>query len=87
MREQYAAFGRLTDSLRAAQDRADRARAALDRARRDVRRRAATAYASGMRQWEDSTYEGYDSIVQGLARQAGREPVTDTTGRGRLGRG
>ena len=33
-----------------------------------------------MRQWEDSTYQGYDSIVQGLARRAAREPVTDTTG-------
>jgi hypothetical protein len=33
-----------------------------------------------MRQWEDSTYEGYDSIVRGLTRRAGNEPVTDTTG-------
>ena len=28
----------------------------------------------------NSTYQGYDSIVQGLSRRAGREPVTDTTG-------
>ncbi len=77
--ERYAAFGRLSDSLRVAQDRADRTRAALDRARRDFATRG-DSLRVGMRQWEDSTYEGYDSIVQGLARQAGREPVTDTTG-------
>ena len=33
--ERYAAFGRLSDSLRVAQDRADRTRAALDPARRE----------------------------------------------------
>ena len=27
-----------------------------------------------MRQWEDSTYQGYDSIVQGLARRSGASP-------------
>jgi hypothetical protein len=75
----YAVFGRLTDSLKAAQDRAERGRTELDRARRE--------FATGgdslrlrMRQWEDSTYRGYDSIVQSLARRAGREAVTDTTG-------
>jgi hypothetical protein len=33
-----------------------------------------------MRQWEDSTYQGWDSIVRGIALRTGREPVTDTTG-------
>src|SRR6185437_142288 len=75
----YAVFGRLTDSLRAAQDRTERTRAELDRARREFVLRSDTLRLR-MRQWEDSTYQGYDSIVQGLARRAGREPVTDTTG-------
>ena len=70
---------RLADSLRATEARAERARAELDRARRDfvgqsdsLRRR--------MRQWEDSTYRGWDSVVQALARRSGRTAVTDTTG-------
>jgi hypothetical protein len=72
-------FERLTDSLRAAQDRAARARTALDQARRDFAARG-DSLRLRMRLWEDSTYQGYDSIVQGLTRRAGREAVTDTTG-------
>ena len=75
----YAVFGRLTDSLDAAQERVARARVTLDRARRDFMDRG-DSLRLRMRQWEDSTYSGYDSIVQNLARRAGREPVTDTTG-------
>jgi hypothetical protein len=75
----YAMFGRLSDTLKAEQDRAERARAELDRARRSFVARS-DSLRLGMRQWEDSTYQGYDSIVQGLARRAGREPATDTTG-------
>jgi hypothetical protein len=75
----YAALGRLSDSLRTAKDRADRAKAELDRARRDFASHG-DSLRLRMRQWEDSTYQGYDSIVQGLTRSAGREPVTDTTG-------
>jgi hypothetical protein len=67
------------DSLRQAQIEAERTRAALDRARQLFAGRGDTLRLR-MRQWEDSTYQGYDSIVQGLARQSGREPVTDTTG-------
>jgi hypothetical protein len=73
------AFRRLTDSLRAAERRVERERVALDRARREFVGRSDTL-RSRMRQWEDSTYQGYDSIVQTLARRAAREPVTDTTG-------
>jgi hypothetical protein len=75
----YAVFGRLSDSLKSAQDRAERARVDLDRARRTFVDRSDTLRLR-MRQWEDSTYEGYDSIVRGLTRRAGNEPVTDTTG-------
>jgi hypothetical protein len=75
----YAVFGRLSDSLKAAQGQAERLHSELDRARRDFVGRS-DSLRLRMRQWEDSTYQGYDSIVQGLARRAGREPVTDTTG-------
>ena len=77
--QQYAVFGRLTDSLRAAQDRVNRTRVALDRERRDFAARGDSLRAR-MRQWEDSTYQGYDSLVQSLTRRAGRQAVTDTTG-------
>ena len=75
----FAVFERLTDSLRAAQDRAARAKTALDQARRDFAARG-DSLRLRMRLWEDSTYQGYDSIVQGLTRRAAREAVTDTTG-------
>jgi hypothetical protein len=75
----YAVFGRLSDSLKSAQERAEHARVDLDRARREFVDRSDTLRLR-MRQWEDSTYQGYDSIVQGLTRRAGREAVTDTTG-------
>jgi len=77
--QHYAVFGRLTDSLRVAQERADQARVALDHERRTFSVRG-DSLRLRMRQWEDSTYQGYDSLVQGLARRAAREPVTDTTG-------
>jgi hypothetical protein len=77
--QKFAFFGRLTDSLRAARDRAERARAVLDQARREFAERG-DSLRLRMRQWEDSTYQGYDSIVQGLTRRTGREAVTDTTG-------
>jgi hypothetical protein len=75
----YAVFGRLSDSLKSAQERAERARTELDRDRRNCPARG-DSLRLRMRQWEDSTYQGYDSIVQALARQSRREPVTDTTG-------
>jgi hypothetical protein len=74
----YAVFGRLTDSLEAAQQRAERGRTELDRARREFAARG-DSLRLRMRQWEDSTYRGYDSIVERLARAGHREPVTDTT--------
>jgi hypothetical protein len=75
----HAVFGRLSDSLTTVQAKAERARDELDRARREFVTRSDTLRRR-MRQWEDSTYQGYDSIVQGLALRAGRQPVTDTTG-------
>jgi hypothetical protein len=75
----YARFGRLSDSLAAAQKRAETARVTLDRARVAFVSRS-EGLRGAVRQWQDSTYRGYDSIVQRLARDRRREPVTDTTG-------
>lgn len=73
----YAQFGRLSDSLKSADARTQTARATLDKARSSFVTRSDTLRAL-VRQWEDSTYRGYDSIVQ--SRAHGREAVTDTTG-------
>ncbi len=73
----YARFGRLTDSVAAADARAKTAHEALDKARQPFVARSESLRAT-VKQWEDSTYRGYESIVRGLSR--GREAVTDTTG-------
>ncbi len=75
----HGVFGRLSDSLSAGQARAERARDELDRARREFVTRS-DSLRLRMRQWEDSTYQGYDSIVRGLSLRAGHDAVTDTTG-------
>jgi hypothetical protein len=76
--ELLGAQRRLTDSLRRVTQRAGQARVALDRARTVFLARSESLRAA-VRQWEDSTYRGWDSIVEGLARAERREPVTDTT--------
>jgi hypothetical protein len=76
LHDQYTS---LSDSLTRVERRTDRARAALDRARTEFVSRSDSLRAA-VRQWEDSTYRGYDSIVENLARRSRREPVTDSTG-------
>jgi hypothetical protein len=80
--EHYAAlsagYARLSDSLLRIESRARNARVALDRARLDFVSRS-ESLRSAVRHWEDSTYQGYDSIVGQLARARRREAVTDTT--------
>lgn len=68
----------LSDSLTALERRTNRARLALDRARAEFVSRSESLRAA-VRQWEDSTYRGYDSIVENLARLSRRQPVTDST--------
>lgn len=77
-RERYAAFGRLNDSMVALQGRSEQRRRALDQARAAFVERSETLRAA-IRHWEDSTYRGYDSIVENLVRGRRRQPVTDTT--------
>jgi hypothetical protein len=77
-RELHARYTILSDSLAVVERQANRARTALDRARSEFLNRSDTLRAA-VRQWEDSTYRGYDSIVENLAKQTRREPVTDST--------
>jgi hypothetical protein len=70
---------RLSDSLAAIQARSSRARVQLDRARSEFLSRS-ESLSTAVRQWEDSTYQGWDSIVGNLVKSQGREASTDTTG-------
>lgn len=69
---------RMSDSLTRTSQRAQRARAVLDRARADFVTRS-ESLRTAVRLWEDSTYRGWESIVESLARARGRQPITDTT--------
>jgi hypothetical protein len=78
-RELYARFSQLEDSLTAAQKRTERARQGLDRARAEFIERSESLRAR-IRNWEDSTYRGYDSITRNLSARRRQDPRTDTTG-------
>jgi hypothetical protein len=74
----HARIARLSDSLASTEARSKRAQATLSRARSDFVARS-ESLRTAIRQWEDSTYHGWDSIVENLARSRRLEPVTDTT--------
>jgi ABC-type transporter Mla subunit MlaD len=78
-RERYAAFGRMNDSLVALQARTEQRHSELDRARAAFVERSETL-RTAIRHWEDSTYQGYDSLTDALAAERHRQAVTDTTG-------
>ncbi len=78
-RELYAGFSRLDDSLAAARKTTERARQELDRARGEFLERGESLRAR-IRHWEDSTYQGYDSLTRSLAARRRQDPRTDTTG-------
>lgn len=75
----YQRFTRQSSAADAAGARRDSVRAALELARTNLATRGDSLRAL-IRHWEDSTYRGYDSIVQSLVKRSGREPLTDTTG-------
>lgn len=78
-RAALSARHRLTaDSLARTTRRVRRARAELDRARAEFLTRS-ESLRTAVRHWEDSTYRGWDNIVESLARARRQEPVTDTT--------
>lgn len=72
-------LGRMSDSLARIEARTEKARRVLDQARSEFVSRS-ESLRSAVRHWEDSTYRGYDSIVQDLTKRHHREPLTDTTG-------
>jgi hypothetical protein len=74
----YASLEGLSDSVKAAQRAADSARSALDRARAAFVTES-ESLRTAVRHWEDSTYQGYDSIVRNLAARRRQDPLTDTT--------
>jgi hypothetical protein len=74
----YAVFERLSGALPEARRDAESARAALERARAEFVP-GSESLRTVIRHWEDSTYQGYDSIVRNIARQRRQEPLTDTT--------
>jgi hypothetical protein len=78
-RELTSRYQRLSDSLAQVERRSDRARVVLNRARSEFVTRS-ESLRTVVRHWEDSTYQGYDSIVEGLTKARSRQPVTDTTG-------
>lgn len=73
-----ARYSRLSDSLAAVDRRSTQERLALSRARSEFLSRSESLRAE-IRMWEDSTYQGWDSIVESLAKARRREPATDTT--------
>ena len=81
-----AAYGELTARVDAQQRALGSAEARRDSAQRKLGRARERFRAHGdslrgaIRRWEDSTYRGYDSIVQRLATRSTLVPVTDTTG-------
>lgn len=68
-----------SDSIAAARQRRTDAQLAMARARAELAP-PMDSLRRLMRQWEDSTYRGYDSITQRLGNVIGREAVGDSTG-------
>jgi hypothetical protein len=68
----------LSDTLAVIERKIARAGRELERARIDFVSRSESLRAA-VRHWEDSTYRGYDSIVERLTNQVGQQAVTDTT--------
>jgi hypothetical protein len=78
-RDLYLQFTRQSDALPAAEKQEASTQAALARARAEFLPRTDTLRAR-IRRWEDSTYEGYDSITRRLSDARRLHPVTDSTG-------
>ena len=78
----YAALSgrhrQMSDSLARTTSRARIARAKLDRARAEFVTRS-ESLRTAVRQWEDSTYREWDSLVDSLTRARRQQAVTDTT--------
>ena len=79
--EYASAYGRWTgirDTMRLLDAQTARARAALEAARPAFVARS-ESLRTAIRNWQDSTYHGYDAAVDSLVRARQRVPVADTT--------
>ncbi len=74
----YRRWTGLRDSIRSIDTQAARARADLDAARPKFLAQSESLRAV-VREWQDSTYRGYDRVVDSIVRATHREPVADTT--------
>jgi hypothetical protein len=74
----YARWTGLRDTLRMIDSKAAQARAALEAARPAFVARS-ESLRTVIRNWQDSTYLGYDRAVDSIVRYRHREPVADTT--------
>jgi hypothetical protein len=75
----YRRFNTLSDSLADLAKRRDAAQLQLKKAR-DTLAAPIDSLRELMSRWQDSTYKGYDSIVDRLNNVVGRQPIPDTTG-------
>ena len=78
-RKLFGSFVSLTTERTVADRRRDSLQQALKRARAAFDA-PSDSTRKVLRAWEDSTYGDYEKITQELARNAGRQPQTDTTG-------
>ncbi len=76
--QSYVRWTGLRDTLNAIDTKAARARADLNAARPSFVARS-ESLRTALRNWQDSTYRGYDSVVDSLVRARHRQPVADTT--------
>lgn len=75
----YQRFAEITDSVVTADREREAAERMLARARTSLVPPIESLRAE-MRGWEDSTFRGYDTLVQNLAESKFRLPLSDTTG-------
>jgi hypothetical protein len=76
---EYLRFSAGFDSLKALEKVRDQRQQELDKARTRLGPKI-DSLRTAMRQWESTTYHGYDSLTAQLAKSRGRAPIADTTG-------
>jgi hypothetical protein len=76
---QYLRFSAGFDSLKGLERLRDQKQQDLEKARNRLSPRI-DSLRMEMRQWEATTYRGYDSLTTQLAKTRGRQPIGDSTG-------